>query len=65
MICLVYELEIYVPVLRMKLANSRGFIWRGTVSICIDLGADVESNRRDTWGFFFLLYIWKINIFNV
>lgn len=56
MISLVYELEIYVPVLRMKLANSHGFICGGSVCIYIDLRAEfdhVKSNATDMWAFFF------------
>lgn len=59
MISLVYELEMYVPILRMKLANS-GFICGGSVCMYIDLRAEfdhVKSNARDMWAFSFLLYM--------
>lgn len=52
MVSPVCELEIYVPILGIKLAKtSDGFIFRGTVCNCIGLWAEfdhVESNARDT-----------------
>lgn len=74
MISLVYELEIHVPVRRMKLANSHGFICGGSVCIYIDLRAEfdhVKSNATDMWAFFFFVihvknkYIYYIRIYVV
>lgn len=63
MISLVYELEIYIYqfsgwnlLIAMDLSAGEQYIY-------IDLWPEfnhVESNGRDTWAFFFLLYIRNI-----